>query len=68
MPHGVRAHWNGVTGHVINAPDLGQKIPEAMQRAKHLALAAILESEVDTQQPGGTMRATERATETECDC
>ena len=38
---GIRAVHNGVTGHEIAPPDFGQVIPEAMQRAKHLALRAI---------------------------
>jgi len=65
--NGLRAHWNGVTGHVISEPDPGQVIPEAMQRAKHLALAAIQETLVASGRNGDTMRATERATETETD-
>jgi len=65
--NGVHAHWNGVTGHVISAPDAGQVIPEAMQRAKHLALAAIQDHLVAPGGNGDTMRATERATETETD-
>lgn len=51
----LRARWNGVTGHELTPPDLGQVLPEAAQRAKHLALKAIVDFDVDNEERNDTL-------------
>ena len=47
----LRATWNGVTGHVVGLPDLGQVLDPTMQRVKHLALKEITDSRETPEDP-----------------
>ena len=51
----LRAIWNGVTGHELPAPDPGGSPDETVQRVKHLALKAILDSDETREVPRDTL-------------
>ena len=67
MLHGLRARWNGVTGHELAAADPGGNPDPTMQRVKHLALKAILDYEATDGSPAGTLVSNGTATGPEND-
>ena len=58
----LRAIWNGVTGHVVGAPDAGGSKDETLQRVKHLALAAILKHDETGPSSNGSLADSGTAT------